>query len=346
MRTRYRLGFTGVCALLPLLAAAPAGANSQITLYVQVGQNYPVGVVPAPQYLSLSDTSPGPTTSTASLSLATDGPSAAARAGAYAFASAGRLAVSAVSSGQVKTGHYDSQGHASMPVEAGTATAEATARWADLVTISDPALAGQRGTATAWIQLSGSVSALASAYANLRSPDGGFLVLDSNGSARVQVGGNGLVWTSQSWDDDCAARGWAGWLACARAVGYDPSGQGNYHAGSVTPLPVQLDFIFGTPFALGYSLVAASSGYAMTGYYKMAGAGEGTGVADMSHTLLWGGISGVFSSTGAPVTAYTLSADSGFDYRVAAAVPDAPTWALWLAGLLVLARQAGQRRIA
>jgi hypothetical protein len=326
----------------PLILAAglalggAAQANTSASLYVQVGQNYPTGVVPAPQSLNDNKTDPGRTTSRGVLDIATAGPSAAARATAFALATAGHLAVRATSGGQVMTGHFDSQGNPSMPIEAGQATSEARAAWYDQVTFLDAAHDGQRGSATAVLQISGAVSALSPGFANSRGADGSLFYLDGNGWGAVQVAGNGLDWTSQTWDDGCASKGWAGWLACARATAYDPSGTQNYSVGGVINLPVVLDFTFGQPFSLGYSLVATSSANAVIAYYKASGSGESQGVADLSHTLLWGGLGNVFAADGSVVQGYTVASASGLDYRVAAVVPEPATYALWLAGLVSL----------
>lgn len=72
---------------------------------------------------------------------------------------------------------------------------------------------------------------------------------------------------------------------------------------------------------------------------------EASAVADFSHTLGWGGITGLRDSQGQALDPGLLSvqSDSGFDYRtayVAAAVPEPGAAILMLAGLPLLLRRA------
>ena len=75
---------------------------------------------------------------------------------------------------------------------------------------------------------------------------------------------------------------------------------------------------------------------------------EAAGITDaltFSHTLLWGGITSITDGLGDPVTDYTLTSLSGFDYRNAAtevtpsgSVPEPGTGALLLLGMVIVAR--------
>lgn len=326
-----------------------AGATSTVQVHANVYQNYDSSGIPAAVNRQTAAAGAGRTQVADAVLLQTAGPSAQTAAGATALATEGRLSVKASGGAQLMTGHYDSRGNAYMPSQGAWASAETWARWSDQVTISDPARAGQPGTAMAMLDLSGLVGANSSPFANVRNPDGSFLYQDSSGYARVTVSGNGLNWTTQTWDDACAAVGWGGWLACSAALANDPTGRGTYQAGSIGVLPVVVDFVFGRPFALSYTLTASAGGTAATSYYRMSASGGGAGNADMSHTLLWGGISGVFDQSGANVNDFGLSSASGFDYRVAAVVPEPASVALMLSGLAVLAsvlRRRGARRVS
>ena len=246
------------------------------------------------------------------------------------------------------TGHYNANGEASMPSQGAWSVAEARAAWTDMVTIIDPARDGLAGKAMAWLDTSGIVGASNAPYASVRNPDGSLLQFETNGYGRVQIGGNGLNWTTQAWDDECAAVGWSGWLACAAAKAYDPAGTQNYRRGSIGAVPVELDFVFGRSFTIGYTLLAAAGGSGGIGYYKMGSAGEGAGLADMSHTLLWGGITGVFDASGAQVQGFAVSSASGFDYlreRVTPGeLPEPDGAALALAGLAAAGWVTRRRR--
>ena len=64
-----------------------------------------------------------------------------------------------------------------------------------------------------------------------------------------------------------------------------------------------------------------------------------TALADLGHTIGWGGISSVVDPAGNAVTAFSaLSASSGFDYRRAyvSAVPEPASALLWLAGVVAI----------
>ena len=337
----------GVC-LSALATHSPfVLASTSAYAYASVNQTLPSTPVPAADTHTQSNNGPGLAPSQANAAVATGGPSAEAMASASASASAGRLSVFAASGVTLKTGHYDSQGNAYLNVEGPNGTSEARASFYDQLTFVDASRTGQMGVATAWINLSGSVSASNPGFLPyVQSPTGAFSFMDGTGTAAVLVNGTGLNWTTQTWDDACAANGMAGWLACTRSAAYDPSRTTSYSAGAVVNLPVSFNFVFGTPLTLGYSLVASSDARGTGSYYKSAISGQATAVADMSHTLAWGGIVSVTDSNGLVIPAYGLSSDSGLDYRVAAAVPEPQTWMLLLAGMGVVGAAMRRRRLA
>jgi hypothetical protein len=220
--------------------------------------------------------------------------------------------------------------------DAGWDQSEATASWSDKVTIDAQGLTGQTGTLNALLRLSGAASADASPYVRLQSPDGGLLIGTYYSTSTLTVGGSGLNWTdpSQHWDDGCAAHGLDSRVACAFNDNSGPNASlRNYTVNEVKDIPIELSFVYGRPLDLSYSIVADSSAVAALDYYKFSSQGGAEGVADMSHTLLWGGVNGVFDANGNPITGYSISSLSGFDYRYVAAVPELDTWALLLAGL-------------
>jgi hypothetical protein len=91
-------------------------------------------------------------------------------------------------------------------------------------------------------------------------------------------------------------------------------------------------FTFGTPFELRISLGAQTNARGEYG---------ADCIADIGHTLAWGGISSVNDSTNAPVNNYNLSSGSGTDFTQP--IPEPTTAALLLggaaAGLLTLRRR-------
>jgi hypothetical protein len=84
-----------------------------------------------------------------------------------------------------------------------------------------------------------------------------------------------------------------------------------------TQIPVRIDIFFpGSTvggYALGYKLEVVANGHSGSGPGLPAGIEVTT--ADFSNTLSWGGITSVEKlSTGEPITDYTISSSSGFDY--------------------------------
>lgn len=334
MRSHWRLA---VFALLgSVLATHAVSADSSVFIYASVSQNYESAPIPPPVSRNVQDSGPGITRAADTVTLNSSGLSAGAAGSATAIATEGSLWIRAGGGALVKTGHYDTQGNPYMGSQGAWADAETRATWTDMVTISAPGHAGLRGSAVALLELAGGSGAGHAPFVNIRNPDGGFLFVDTRGYGRVTVSGNGISSPTQTWDDACVAVGWSGWLACANAVADDSSGTNSYAVGDVGSLPVVLEFTFGQPFSLTYTLYSNGGGYAATSYYKMAAFGEGTG--DGLLTLDWGGITNVFDALGDPVVDYEASSDSGFDYRVPAPAPEPASGAMLLAGLVFLGR--------
>lgn len=329
----HALSWTAFVILGSLFASIDASADSSIHLYANVTQNYESSQLPPLVNRDETDAGPGQTTVDDTVTLSSSGPSARTAGSATAVATEGSLWIRTGGGALVMTGHFDSQGNAYMPSQGASADTEARASWADTVTISDPSRTGQPGSAVALLQIGGSVGATRAPFVNIQNPDGGFLFQDTRGYGRVSVAGNGLAWPTQSWDDGCAAVGWAGWLACAGAA-ETVGGAGDYVAGSASDIPVVLDFIFGQPFQLTYTLYSNSGGNASTSYYKMSGSGNGSG--DGLATLDWGGISEVLDGSGNLVVGYQVSSESGFDYVQPAPVPEPTSGIMLLAGLASL----------
>lgn len=74
------------------------------------------------------------------------------------------------------------------------------------------------------------------------------------------------------------------------------------------------------------------------------------GAVDFSHTIRWGGITGVFTNDDQRIDDFTVASDSGFDFARAyptagGAVPEPATWGLMIAGF-ALTGAALRRRVA
>ncbi len=177
-------------------------------------------------------------------------------------------------------------------------------------------------------------------------------------SARLRVDGN---FTHSFSDDSGSTSYWEGaWLSQGYGVtismaqnnqnihytnagqGWTVSNRGIEEHDLTTREPglwtIEADFVFGVPIDL--YLNAGVSVYSTTGSFCGGECGEGvlsnasvSATADFGHTIAWGGFASV-TSGGNPVTGYTVSSLSGFNY--AAPVPEPETWAMMLAGLGLL----------
>jgi hypothetical protein len=95
-------------------------------------------------------------------------------------------------------------------------------------------------------------------------------------------------------------------------------------------------FVFGTLFTLDVTASASAGGRSVEG-------GAFRASADLGDTIEWLGIAEVTDANGAPITGYTLSAVSGFDYA-AGVVPEPGTALLLAAGLAGLGVTGRARR--
>ena len=195
----------------------------------------------------------------------------------------------------------------------------ARGRWDDNFTIDGGALNGQRGHLTAGFSVSGSFTenhdSSINGAANLSQYFRASLRL-SNAAA----GQDAFAYGGQQFRQD-----------------YNGGSEGTY---SSEPFrapgiwPIEIDFIFGTPIDVsswGDAAVTVNA-YASSPYMSSNLGAE----ADFGNTMYWNGITGVTDSLGNPVTNYTMSSGSGFDYRYSAVVPlPAAAW-LFGSGLLGL----------
>ncbi|OHX34021.1 hypothetical protein BJL95_05875 [Methylomonas sp. LWB] len=259
-----------------------------------------------------------PSSAVASYTLSADGESGYARSTASAHASAGYLGVYAASDSMYSTKHQDAQGNLS-GAGGGSADTHASANWYDLLTINASGMNGRLGSFSASIVVSGNALVHTDPGVMLKSPDGGLLLASNEGRSSVSLAGSGLNWPTQTWDDACGG----GQLACANtSYGFSPIPNVDYHRGTASiTIPVTINFRFGIAQTIGYSLSVSSHALSDVQYFKTAGSGGVNAVADLSHTLLWGGIDGFFDDQGNAISNFSLSASSGFDYSQAAIVP-------------------------
>ena len=231
-----------------------------------------------------------------------------ATASAFAQEATLKASVSAVadSNGAVALSRGRSQSHAS-------------ASWDDLLTVTaGSALLGSNGYITATINLSG-------AYGGTSTlPDS----LDvATHQELIRILGTGIDSTGTSSDPQGYCGGWS---RCAYNNYADPGFGSNFQFSNIsTVIDVKIPFTFGSQTSLRYVLDLTD--FAQTN--SNAGGIMASAYLDYSQGMTWGGISGVYSSNGAPVSGFTISSASGFNYLYAAPVPEPVGYVLFVVGL-------------
>ncbi|RZL36111.1 MAG: PEP-CTERM sorting domain-containing protein [Rubrivivax sp.] len=221
-------------------------------------------------------------------------------ASAYANARVGTLGLT------LNAGYAHSAGKAYPP--SGYTSANADATWSETLTIGTPSATGLG--AAHWsgvIELTGTVAT------NATGAQAAF--------ADVVVYATGLLPPPDLISGDCDS-GRA--VACISAGGPSDKREGPWL------LPIDVHFVPGKPFVFEVSLRG------LTGLY-VSSCDDCALDADVNfgHTLRWLGTTAVTDDDGHVLTDYTLTSESGFDYRLAAPVPEPGR--LWLTALGVLA---------
>lgn len=114
-----------------------------------------------------------------------------------------------------------------------------------------------------------------------------------------------------------------------------------------TVIPLTIVAFSGIPIQLDVQLEAQATG-SVTSFN--GNGGKASAVANFGHTLLWGGISGVTDFQGHPITDWSITSASGFNYANAAVDPDQvpepsvlALLAIALPGLLLAGRRHSSR---
>lgn len=208
----------------------------------------------------------------------------------------------------------------------------ARAQWSDGLVVDAAGLTGQTGTLTASINLVGLFGA----------DDGPSSPLDRPvADAVFRTLGTGLPAADTSQFHPLLTGVCAGWAYCGRAY-FDP--QNAFSATNLfgSTIAVSIPIRFGSTLPLGYTLDIVARGSAST--LDVGGGGtSAASISDYGVGLNWGGISAVLDANGAPVSQYTATSLSGFDYRFPV-VPE-PSGSLLLAsGLLWLVTLGSRTR--
>jgi len=236
------------------------------------------------------------------------GPIANAAAGAWAMPGAAGATAASTATGVPNADLYVLNGS--------WAKAESYAGWWDTVLITSPnAPNGSAGTLKATVLITGSV----------QTSVGPFF---SQSFAEFMINGIGMGSTA-----GCQV----GYAYCtnASAGGYNGWADGTRSFGSTT-VSVDLPFVFGQPFEIGFWVYAKSYAQGVT-FTDGQTFTQADGLSAFGSTARWGGIDGIYRGN-TLVGSYALSSGTGTDFSVAinTPVPEAPPGVLLLAGLALL----------
>ncbi|MGQ3050619.1 MAG: hypothetical protein ACT6S0_02430 [Roseateles sp.] len=236
------------------------------------------------------------------------GPIANAAAGGWAAPGAAGVTAASTATGVPNAGLYVLNGSWAM--------AESNAGWWDTLLITSPQAAnGTAGTLKAHVLISGSVLASVGPFF-------------SQSFAEFKINGIGMGSTA-----GCQA----GYAYCtnASAGGYNGWADGTRSFGNTT-IGVEVPFVFGQPFEIGFWAYARSYAQGVT-FTDGETFTQADGLSSFGSTARWGGIDGVYRGN-ALVASYALSSGTGTDFNLAinAPVPEAPPGLLLLAGLGLL----------
>jgi hypothetical protein len=213
------------------------------------------------------------------------------------------------------------------------ARAESSAGWWDTVLVtSQSASNGRAGRLTAYLVVTGDVTA--SVGPSFSQAYAAFSVA---GTSVTPVGG---------FDVSTGCQFSAGYCTYTSAGGYNGWADGTRSFGSRT-IALDVPFVYGTPFEIGFSVFAKAfaQGISFTDVQTFT---QADGVSAFGHTVVWGGIDGIFLG-GTQIESYVIESGSGTDFRfadgsVTTPVPEASSAAMLLAGLALLAGLV-QRRV-
>jgi hypothetical protein len=215
---------------------------------------------------------------------------------------------------------------------AATASTSATARWQDSFTIDGGALNGTIGQLVAGFQVDGTLTSSYDSSVN-------------SGASISQQYRSWLHLTNPASSQDVWERG---------GQRHDVDYQGDRWLATDMPLrapgqwTITIDFKFGTPIQVDMwgDIVSYAGAYACTtSIVNCSTTSNISSAADFGHTIFWDGFIGLTDASGNPVSNYSLSSDSGFDYRYSAMPVPEPSVALMLLTGLGLVGGLARRRI-
>jgi hypothetical protein len=217
----------------------------------------------------------------------------------------------------------------------GQLTDFSTARFGDFLTI----IAGPPGTpgiVHSLLHLTGSVSAISIGY--IPPIAGNHDYVDASATASLSISGTGIPIHGPYPTLGNSTYAYAQDIL-TRDIGHEIFNQDNAPA----TIPVDEPFVSGIPFQVTYAMTASSDAVLVDGDSTNKETGVADSSARFSDTLAWGGITSITDSNGVPLTGWTVTSASGFDYsKPAVDTPEPST--LVLLGLAAVSLTAATRK--
>ncbi len=323
---------SGLFATLILLVGQPVFASTSANTQVIDGGSGLVDPTNGAGYTKLVTNAPG-----GSYSNQTYTPSASGANGGSATSTASTFA----SEGLLWTSVASSASSVSGPYNGSNSISESIASWSDYLNVRPAGTTVSTGYVTASMLLTNSYSydlgnnnALSPTVASDFSRISVFNRVQGTGAPISPIdSATGPVcggWANCSWQQ----------ATVGNALAQVPVSFNNFQTVVTLNIPV----VFGQNNPLFYQLDSYSLASALSQY------GNGITVSSSSayDELRWGGITGVYDSSGHAITNFTVQSGSGFDYMHAsgfvAAVPEPETYAMLLAGLGLVGAAVKRRR--
>jgi hypothetical protein len=214
------------------------------------------------------------------------------------------------------------------PGLSGYVNTQAMATFTDGVTITDPDLPlNSTFHLHAFFDLSGSVFAQAFGEFSLDNPNS---QIDSYAIANLQITGTGLQNPTGDYFADAEDR-------FSNTVGHEITIQSN----APVYIPVDETVFNGVPTVETYQMTAQANGSVSDGDLANGKIGFSMANSAFEHTLSWGGITSVTDANGNPITGWSITSASGFDYTQPA--PEPSTGVLVAIGGIAVAIAARRR---
>jgi hypothetical protein len=183
-------------------------------------------------------------------------------------------------------------------------SAEARGGFTDRFAVNAPGLAGTAGSVTVALVISGAPT-LSGGPASVPDGQGWGTASSWKVNFSLLANGDGVNWEGR------------------RSYGFEPSGSTTDGTAMFGTQPFTIPFVFGAPLDVAFFGVVEARAGASSTIPGAAATLDSFALLDLGNTIAWGGIVDLRDANGAPVTNFSAtSADTGFDYAHAYAVPE------------------------